>query len=404
MEFRRALRDEPVDEGLEREHWRRIAPLLRVRSRFAGAEEFLLYDCRDASGHVHEDVFAYSNRDASGAALVLVHNRWSDARGHIRWSAAYAEKRADGSRPLRQRTLLDGLGLAHAADDALIRCRDLVSGHEHLTYARQLREHGLSVELGPFASRVLLDWHEVARDDRPWDELARHLPAHGVPDLERALWELAVRPAQRLVETAITGLHEHGHAAALTACRALVVEAAARLTWQPAGMDAAAVRLGERLAVLDRLEAESGARPAPSAPGRSAENEAPETRLWRWTGAERAAHTAWLLLEACGAVFEPEAAPARGLRLFDVLALREPLANAFRRHGAEGDEAWRLAARVRALLAHADARSGGEAWRRFLDDEDARFAAGVALGENPLEPVAWSELPARIERATAPAD
>jgi hypothetical protein len=58
------------------------SPLLRVRSRFAGSEEFLLYDCRDASGHVNEDVFAFSNRDGSGAALVLYHNRWSRcARG-----------------------------------------------------------------------------------------------------------------------------------------------------------------------------------------------------------------------------------------------------------------------------------------------------------------------------------
>ena len=401
MEFRRALRDEPVDEGLEREHWRRIAPLLRVRSRFAGADEFLLYDCRDASGHVHEDVFAFSNRDASGAALVLFHNRWSDARGHIRWSAAYAEKRPDGSRPLRQRTLLDGLGLAHTADDALLRFRDLVSGHEHLAYARTLREHGLSVELGPFGSRVLLDWHEVARDGRPWDELARHLPAQGVPDLERALWELAVRPVQRLVETAITGLSGHEHAAALAACRSLVAEAGTRLSWAAGDRERAAERLGERLAALDRLDAEAAPRPAAD---HVSAGEASVASPSPWSAPERAAHSAWLLLEACGAAFDPAAAAARALQLFDALSLRAPLANAFRAHGAEGDGAWRLAARVRALLAHPDVSTDREAWQRFLDDDDARFAAGWAPGEVPRTPPAWSELPARIERATAPAD
>src|SRR5262249_3036896 len=115
MEFRRALRDEPVDEGLEREHWRRIVPLLQRRAPVAGAGRFLLYDCRDASGHVNEDVFAYSNHDDSGSALVLYHNRYAEARGTIRWSAAYAERR-DGSRALRQRSLLEGLGFAHLPD------------------------------------------------------------------------------------------------------------------------------------------------------------------------------------------------------------------------------------------------------------------------------------------------
>src|SRR5258706_2572020 len=206
MEFRRALRDEPVDDGLEREHWRRIVPLLHRRAMFAGAREFLLYDCRDAAGHVTEDVSAYSNRDDSGAALVLYHNRYAAARGTIHWSAAYAEKSADGSRALRQRTLLEGLGLAHVDDDALLRCRDLVSGHELLLRARELRQNGLPVELHAYGSRVLLDWRAVPRDDRPWDELARTLPAEGVPDMERALWALAVRPAQQALEAAPPGV------------------------------------------------------------------------------------------------------------------------------------------------------------------------------------------------------
>src|SRR5262245_31335121 len=196
MEFRRALRDEPIDEGLEREHWRRLVPLLHRRSLFAGAREFLLYDCRDASGNVNEDVFAYSNRDASGSALVLYHNRYAAAHGTIRWSAAYAEKRGGGTRDLRQRTLLEGLGLADAADDALLRCRDQVSGHEFRCRVRALREHGLRVERQGYGSRVLLDWREVVRDGRPWDGLASAVPPAGTPDLERALWAIAVRPAQ----------------------------------------------------------------------------------------------------------------------------------------------------------------------------------------------------------------
>ena len=396
MEFRRALRDEPVDEGLEREHWRRIAPLLHVRGRFAGADEFLLFDCRDASGHVNEDVFAWSNRDASGAALVLYLNRWSEARGRIRWSAAYAEKRADGSRPLRQRTLLEGLGLAHVADEALLRCRDLVSGHEHLLRARELREHGLRVELGPFASHVLLDWREVARDGRPWDELAQQMPVRGLPDLERSLWALAVRPAQRLVEATLVGSGELGRSALLAASTSLAHEAGRRLSWDASGAERAPERLRDRLVLLSRFESDHA--------GPSDEKPAPAPGPAEWSPAERAAHSAWLLLESCGATFEPAAAAARGVRLFDELSLREPLASAFRTHGAEGDLAWRLAARVRAMLAHPGAHAGGEPWLAFLADPDACFAAGIAPGEDPSEPPAWLELPARVERATTPAN
>src|SRR6185436_15393021 len=168
--------------------------------------------------------------------------------------------------------------------------------------------------------------------------------------------------------------------------------------------DRALERLGERLTALGRLEAEPASAPLPAAGGRASASEAPRVPLPRWTAPERAAHSSWLLLDACGAAFDPGAPAARGLQLFDVLSLREPLANAFRVHGAEGDLAWRLAARVRALLAHPDVHAGGEAWQAFLADDDARFAAGIAPGEEPRVPPAWLALPATIERATATAD
>ena len=218
---------------------------------------------------------------------------------------------------------------------------------------------------------------------------------------ELALWELALRPVQRLVETAITALSGHEHAAVLAACRSLVAEAGTRLSWAAGDRERAAERLGERLSALGRLDTEPAPRPAAD---RVSAGEASVASHSPWSAPERAAHSAWLLLEACGATFEPAAAAARALQLFDVLSLREPLANAFRAHGAEGDGAWRLAARVRALLAHPDVSADREAWQRFLDDDDARFAAGWAPGEVPRTPPAWSELPARIERATAPTD
>jgi hypothetical protein len=133
-------------------------------------------------------------------------------------------------------------------------------------------------------------------------------------------------------------------------------------------------------------------------------------RYWRWaahetraTGghgpgsppAELAAHGAWLLLEACGAAFDPSSGAAGGLRLFDELWLREPLARAFRARGAEDPLAWRLAARVRAMLAHphvARAGEGERAWPEFLADADARFAAGLPAGAHREEAPDWLAL------------
>jgi glycosidase len=433
MEFRRAMRDEPVDEGLEREHWRRIVPLLHRRSLFAGASEFLLYDCRDHSGHVNEDVFAYSNRDGSGAALVLYHNRYAEARGTIRWSAAYAEKRSDGARALRQRTLLEGLGFGHAADDALLRCRDAVTGHELLLRAGALREHGMRVELGAYGSHVWLGWHEVARDGRPWDELAHSLPPEGVPDLERALWALAVRPAQHSLEAALAA-RAPGAAAAraalLAGFDALVAEAERRLTWRAESAWAARARLEARIEALHAL---TGAGPGDGERGGAGSEGV-------GFPAERAATEAWLLLEGAGAAFAPSeprakrpsaagpadekgipattpasshaphghpGRPAGGpvrsaLRLYDELSLREAIARAARAHGAEVEHSWRLAARVRALLAHPHAVSrsaGARSWQALLDDDDARYALGLGDDASVARAPAWLWLPSRLEES-----
>lgn len=368
MEFRRALRDEPVDEGLEREHWRRIMPLLHRRRMFAGAREFRLYDFRDASGHVHEDVFAYSNRDASGAALVLYHNRYAEVSGRVRDSVAFAEKHADGSRPLRRATLLEGLGLAHLPGDALVRARDLVSGEEHLWRVSALRDAGLPVTLGAFASRVLLDWCEVARDGRPWDVLCDRLGGRGVPDLESALWDLAVEPVHRELGTWL----------------AQPIEAASA-TWRDAGARALERVLRDATRLLTRPA------PDPAAPdalrARLAAPTVPVT-----TPAEAAAEAAWAFVAAAGAAYD-RSGPLGALRLYDDLRLRSVIAAGARAHGAETEYAWRLAARVRARLAHDRATSDPERWAAFLADPDARWASGLDADATPAEAPAWLTAP-----------
>jgi glycosidase len=381
MEFRRALRDEPVDEGLEREHWRRLVPLLHRRSLFAGAREFLLYDCRDGlrqrqRGRVRVLEPGSHRRRAGALSQPLRHG----ARHHPLVGRLRRETRRRLP-ALRQRTLLEGLGFAHAPDDALLRCRDQVSGHESLHRVRELREHGLRVELGGFGSRVLLDWREVARDGRPWDELASALPPEGVPDLERALWAIAVRPAHRILETVLMGRNGDPFVAPepwLEAFDALVGEAERRLSWPAAGTAAARARLAVRLRRWHGLDVSA-----------------------RGTGAERVAAEAWLLLEACGVAFAPTGSSG-GLRLFDELLLRDAVARAARAHGAEEEDAWRNAARVRALLAHPDAGTELRSWRVLLGDDDARYAAGLSEDAAATEAPGWLRLPARLEEPSTP--
>ena len=111
MEYRRAYYDETPDEWLVRRHEREIFPLLHKRYLFAEVDNFRLYDFFSADGGVNEDVFAYSNRSGDERALVIFHNKWADAKGWIRTSAAYAVKEADGNKRLEQADLAYGLGL-----------------------------------------------------------------------------------------------------------------------------------------------------------------------------------------------------------------------------------------------------------------------------------------------------
>ncbi|MFM8559650.1 MAG: hypothetical protein ACKOC6_08645, partial [bacterium] len=70
-----------------------------------------------------------------------------------------------------------------------------------------------------------------------------------------------------------------------------------------------------------------------------------------------------------------------------------------RAHGAETEYAWRLAARVRARLAHSGATSDPERWAAFLADPDARWAAGLGAAATPADAPAWLAAPERTEAA-----
>ncbi|MBN1483159.1 MAG: alpha-amylase [Chloroflexia bacterium] len=190
MEYRRAMWREQADRALVERHEREIFPLLKKRHLFAQVQDFLLYDFYAPEGHVNEDVLAYSNQAGQERALMVYHNRYAEARGWIRSSAAYALKREDGSRELRQRHLGEGLGL-HDTPGTYCMFRDHLSGLEYIRESQSLCRAGLYVELGAYQCYVLLDFREVQdSSEQPYAQLAAYLNGRGVPSIEEALQEI----------------------------------------------------------------------------------------------------------------------------------------------------------------------------------------------------------------------
>ena len=210
MEYRRAYWDEQPDGHLIERHEREIFPLLRRRYLFAGVENFFLYDLFAPEGYVNEDVFAYSNcvgdpSTGSGQApstgsgqveraLVVYHNKYAEAQGWIRTSAAYAKTGQDGETVLAQKSLGQGLAL-HDDGEYFTIFRDHVTGLEYIRSSKELCEKGLYVELGAYKYQVFLDFCEVRDNEwRQYAQLTAYLNGRGVPSIEEALREVILRP------------------------------------------------------------------------------------------------------------------------------------------------------------------------------------------------------------------
>ncbi|HUX20224.1 MAG TPA: alpha-amylase family glycosyl hydrolase, partial [Spirochaetia bacterium] len=111
MEYRRAHRDETIDEAFVARHEREIFPLMKKRYLFAEVANFHLFDLYAADGSVNEEVFAYSNRAGNEVALVVYNNRYERSAGWINISAAALAKEGSGGKALKQVRLAETLGI-----------------------------------------------------------------------------------------------------------------------------------------------------------------------------------------------------------------------------------------------------------------------------------------------------
>ena len=422
MEFRRAYKNEEPDPWLIARHEREISPLLHRRALFAEVDNFLLYDFYNESGHVNEDVYAYSNRRGNDRSLVLFNNRYADTRGWIRVSAGYMDK---GAKHVRQKSIGDSFGLSHE-HNIFVAFRDALSGMEFLHRSREVAEKGLRVELGAYKSHVFLDWRDIKDDGvRPWGALCDMLAGRGVPSIEDALRDLELKPVHDALRTlldpalakAIVAVTQASTLAkpepTKTAAKAalptveqktsdllddltnrarIFVRESHRYAGSPASEVAglgpmrtwtgdeessvrsfranmqAALRLVEVEKQFKKPWSAEAAKVIPTAAVTT--NSAP---IWSsvvmWAAADS--------LGRCCDVEDPEVVSAQ---IFDAMRLREVAAEAFAAAGAAGDDRWRAAARVRAGFAHA-------AWAPAVEESKSRSSAVFSWLHDP--DVAW---------------
>ncbi len=325
MEFRRATRDEGVDEWLMARHEREIVPLLHRRGDFAEAHDFTLFDFGHDAGGVDENVFAYANGSGGSRSLVVYHNQYGETSGWIRNSAGFAVKDEDGSKHIETRTLAQALGLADGSADARwVAIREQRAGLEYLRSVADIRERGIHLHLHAYETRVFWELRELHDGAGIWRRLAERLGDRGVPSLEEELRYQQLGPVHGAVRDAITAWSRDGETRMDAATR--IVEAVADAT----------CTAGDRSAVVERI-------------------------LGRYTGALRlegeiddasqaAALLIWSLLSPLGTLPEGAMVGPTNRAWYEELRLAPVVADALRSRGLDEQAAWWAAERVRMLL------------------------------------------------------
>jgi glycosidase len=384
MEYRWPRYEENPDRSLVERHDREIAPLLKRRWLFAESGNFLLYDFFAPNGSVNEDVFAYSNRNGGERALVVYHNRYANAHGTVDFSASYADK---GSGQLQRRRLSEGLGLS-GDRGAVIAWRDSLTGLEYLRRAEDLLDRGLTLDLHPYKCHVFLDWHELRPSrEQPWDRLSDWLNGRGVPNLADELVNLELRPVHDALRQFLdpgvvrqfADLAERPGASGVERAKKLerqrieflkqawtrggtflreahsAYAARLRAEDQPArgrepveASDSQVQRFNELLRAAMRMPQVEALFPAPwtAAARRMLPSPSPQVTATEMWGPV----LAWCALQLLAEDVDKGHSETAALDIFDRLRLRETFAHAFATLGFVGEEAWRVAARIKVLL------------------------------------------------------
>jgi hypothetical protein len=283
-----------------------------------------------------------------------------------------------------------------------------------------VNNHGLRLDLHAYQCHVLLDWRELRATARqPWDKLCDQLNGSGVASLDDALVNLELRPvhdALRLqldsgIVRLLADLAEHPQSISVGKDKKLIEERKEffDLAWRRCEnfLRVAQIAYASRLAQQGKERMAEPTSPALLMPV-FRERMLAAMRMpvieaafsHPWTAAARRVlpspspqFTAtamwgpllgWCVLELLAESMDADAPEQRALDLFDRLRLREPFGQAFGALGFEGEEGWRVAARIKVVLL-SEAGVGKPA---------AESAAEIAEDEAAIETFA-SESPAQ---------
>jgi len=199
MEYKRAYMDEDPDEYLIKRHEKEIFPLMHRRYIFAGVENFLLYDFYIETGHVNEDVFAYSNRFGQEKTLVLYNNKNSSTSGWIKTSAAFSlKKNSPEDKILIQKELAEGLNIL--SHEGYLVFANHIDGLTYIREINEIREKGLYVELGPYEYKVFMNFYEAQDcENKSYSTVYKYLNGKGTPDIEQTLDEIRRQKIKELL-------------------------------------------------------------------------------------------------------------------------------------------------------------------------------------------------------------
>jgi glycosidase len=411
MEYYRPRYDESADHWMVERHEREIAPLLQRRWLFAESANFRLYDFFQDSGNVDESVFAYSNQSGTERALIVFNNRYGQSKGTVHFSAAYADK---GAAQLRQQKVGEGLGLSDSFD-VVLAWRDSLTGLEYLRRARDLADQGITLDLHAYKCHVFLDWRELySSQEKPWDRLSDQLNGRGVPNLEDALVNLELQPVhdalRQMLSPAIVrmlaGLAEYPRTAAATntateqereeffsragACfesflgqaqKVYLTNANGASKLEPTASTLLIAVFQERLRAIMRIPVIEAlfTVPWPAAARRVLPSPSPQltaTAVWGPV-------LGWCVLELLAESIDALNPDHAALDLFDRLRLREPFAQAFAALGFEGEEAWRVAARIKVLLL------AGAGVGKQEPTDAASESANLSREQTAIAPALW---------------
>ena len=391
-------------------------------------------------------------------ALIFYNNAYESTYGTIHTSVASMDK---GSGELRQRTLNDALHLP-SDPNLYLAWRDSANQLEYIRRSSDFDHHGFSLELRGYQYAVLLGWRELhATADKPWDQLAGALGGGGVYSLDEALTKLRLRPLHEALRHAISPETLRSVA---SSCGTPVADAAPAAVQTKSPLATAEVPVATAQAETTVVQSRKPAAPTTAESGvagamlepffghaslffervgdlekasddisaipRSHQADARFHQLVRgaaclpvaeskftspWPQSakkvipnllDQIAHEgggqawapvlAWLMVDSLAA--DPSAATA----LFDQLNLRSALSEVFSSVGVEGENVWRMAARVRVLLANSAITTAAQlAGAALWDDADFRWltclseSGGITYVNKECfeEAVWWLQLP-----------